>query len=313
MKFLFVLIFVFNLIYADSYSSATSKINSIRKSSGLKPLGFNMILRRAAYKHARYLASNRSHTHNEIRGKREFSGVTPSDRIVKAGYKSRVVVENISFGQKSYSASIDNLMATVYHRLAFLDLRVDEIGAGRAGRRESVFVYDMSSSVVANLCKSAKSISKAKEYIYRVCANPKIKIDKRLFNHKLYLFQRRHKSIICYPYPSQKGVPTKYVHEVPDPISSGYKAGYPVTVELNPAYYSSAKIKRFRLYDSSGKRVASFVITSSNDRHHKLHSNVFVLIPKKRLKPNSIYMVDFVANDGYKNISKRWQFRTGRY
>ncbi len=49
------------------------------------------------------------------------------------------MVENISFGEKSYKESIDKIMATVYHRLAFLDTKVDSLGFTKY---KGIYVYD---------------------------------------------------------------------------------------------------------------------------------------------------------------------------
>jgi len=174
MRALLLLFFCITAFRADSYKDALAYLNKIRHSGGLPALRADYRLKRAAYAHARYLAASAEKGHEERRGSKEYSGMTPSSRIVKAGYSARVVVENISFGERRYADSIDTLFSTVYHRLAFLDMRVDSIGIARAGRYRSVFVYDMSLSSIERLCGKAHSDLEG-EYIYGVCANSSIK------------------------------------------------------------------------------------------------------------------------------------------
>jgi len=297
--------------YADNWSDAISRINGIRKASGLGRLSYDPRLRKAAYAHARYLASNGVHSHTQKRGKREYSGATPSERIARAGYGCRVVVENISFGDKSYSHSVDTLMATLYHRLGFLDMRIDEIGAGRAGRKSSVFVYDMSSSVVKSLCRGSGRVTSG-EYIYGICADSSKKISKREFDRAVSKLYRKSAKVVLYPYDGEVGVARHFVNELVDPLGGRRGAGYPVTVQLNPAYYHPKGKPVFELFDSKGKRVSCRKFDFSNDPHHLLRPGSYAIIPNRVLKRGERYKVRFSIRTDRGRVSRNWSFVTGK-
>lgn len=143
-----------------------STINSIRKKSGATTLTYSKKLSVAAYKHAYYVSKSSLLGHYEDSSYNYFYGSAPWDRVLRAGFGTAVVVENISFYEKNYRASIRKLMGTVYHRLAFLTLEVDSIGYATVGR---IYVYDMSNSKVAALCK--KHYKNAPMVINGVCPN----------------------------------------------------------------------------------------------------------------------------------------------
>ncbi len=287
------------------------EVNRVRRSAGMITLKNNYELSRAAYHHAKYLGRLRRKGHTERPGGPYFTGRTPSDRMVRAGYPSRAGVENISYGDSSYAHSVRVLTATLYHRLAFLDFRVDEMGSSEYGnRRGRIYVYDLASSALAKLCRSSGSAGKGK-YIYRICSDPKQRIAQGDFTRALVAVQRRNPRMVLYPPPGAKGVGRRFVRETPDPIPGVYGAGYPVTVQLNPAYYRRVRLKKFRLYDARGKRIRANVLTSRNDPHRKLLPTDFALIPLAKLAPRSLYRVEFEASTNRGSIRKSWQFSTG--
>ncbi len=306
MKFFITILVLFTFVYADNYINAIDKINTLRSHSGVAKLRYDARLKKAAYRHARYLGVNREKGHTEMRGRREFSGATPSDRIVRAGYHSRAVVENVSFGEKSYSDSIDTLMATIYHRHGFLDFRVDSIGPARAGRRKSVFVYDMSLSTLDRLCLTDSGVGGGK-YVYDICSNRKKKISKSKFYNLLRGVERRSKAIVKYPYNGQRGVAPRYRRERPDPISDIIGAGYPVSVIFNPSYYRSVKVKSFTLKKSNGKAVKGRVLSRKNDRYRKLDKNAFVFVPLSALSRGK-YEARFRGTADGRSIDEKWSF-----
>ena len=306
MKLLLSIMIFFSLISADNFKDAIAKINRIRSYSGVAKLRYDARLKRAAYRHARYLGVNGEKGHTERRGRAEYSGATPSDRIVRAGYHTRAVVENVSFGEKSYSSSIDTLMATIYHRHGFLDFRVDSIGPARAGRRYSVFVYDMSLSTLDRLCSSSSRAS-GRDYVYDICSDRNKRISKSKFLSLIRGVERRSKSIVKYPYNSQRGVPSRYRRERPDPISRIANAGYPISILFNPSYYRSVKLKSFTLKSLNGKPIKGRVLSSRNDRYKKLDRNAFVFVPLSPLKRGG-YEAHFTGVADGRRIDERWRF-----
>jgi hypothetical protein len=287
------------------------EVNRVRQSAGMISLKNNYELSRSAYHHAKYLGRLRREGHGEKPGSSYYTGRTPSERMIRAGYPSRAGVENISYGDRNYAHSVRVLMATLYHRLAFLDFRVDEMGSSEYGNRNGrIYVYDLASSAVAKLCRGSGG-GGGSRYIYRICADPKKKISQESFQRALASVERRNPKVVLYPPSGARKVPRRFIRETPDPIPGVYGAGYPVTVQLNPAYYRRAKLKRFRLYDAQGKRVKARVIEGRNDPHKKLLPTDFVLIPLTALKPGSRYRVEFEAVADGKRVRREWSFTTG--
>ena len=308
MKLFILIIFTLFLAFGDNFRDAIAKINHIRASSGLSNLRFDSRLKRASYRHARYIGVNRAdYWHTERRGRREFSGRNPSARIIKAGYHTKAVVESISFGERSYSASIDTLMATIYHRHAFLDPKIDSIGPARAGRRTSVFVYDMSLSALNRECQIANNRG-SREFIYNICANRDVKIPKRRFYKILLSQERKSKPIIRYPYPNQTNVPDKFHKERPNPIPYLKNAGYPISIIFNPAYYQNVRVKSFTLKKLSRKYIKGKILSQKNDKYHKLGKNAFVFIPFSPLS-RGLYEANFIGVADSKRVNLKWHFR----
>ena len=286
-------------------------VNRERKASGMLSLRNNSQLARAAYHHAKYLGRLRAKGHTEKPGRSFYYGRTPFDRFIRAGYPSRVGVENISYGDRNYRQSVRVLMSTVYHRLAFLDFRIDEMGSSEYGnRRGRIYVYDMAASTVAGLCRKAPKGSGG-QYIYGVCSDKNIKLPKREFFQALHSIERRNAPVVLYPYPGMRNAPRRYIRETPDPVPKLYAAGVPITAQFNPSRYRRVTVKRFKLYDGKGRDVRSRLITPATDRHKKLPVNTFVLIPLKTLGKKEKYWVVLEAVADGKRVKREWSFSTG--
>ena len=299
-------------LFIPSYAydrEGAREVNRIRRSAGMISLKNNYELSRAAYHHAKYLGRLRRKGHSERPGSAYYTGRTPSDRMVKAGYPTRAGVENISYGDRDYAHSVAVLMATLYHRLAFLDFRVDEMGSSEYGnRRGRIYVYDLSSSALAELCRRGAG---SRGEVGRLCADSRKRISSSDFTRALNRIRRRNPALVLYPPPGARGVGRSFVRETPDPIPGIYGAGYPVTVQLNPARYHRASLKSFRLLDARGRKVPARILTARNDPHHKLSATDFALIPLKKLTPRSRYRAEFEAIADGKRIRKSWSFSTG--
>ncbi len=287
-------------------------VNAIRRHAGMIPLRNSYALSRSAYHHAKYLGRLRRKGHLERPGSAYYTGRTPFDRMVRAGYPSRAGVENISYGDSSYSHSVRILMATLYHRLAFLDFRIDVMGSSEYGnRRGRIYVYDMGASSVAKLCSGGR-LSGNGSYVYGVCADPKRRIPRGRFREALRSVERRNGRIVLWPPADARNVPTAFVRETPDPIPGIYHAGYPVTVQFNPAYFHRMKLRRFELFDDKGRKIKARILQAGNDRHRKMAPGDFALVPLGRLAPGHSYRVLFEADVDGKRIRKSWSFRTAR-
>ena len=296
---------VFNtfLLSIISANTPVSYINSIRVNCGTIRLKSSNILSYAAKKHAIYLYANREFTHTENIYSKNYYASEPWQRVAKAGYATRAVVENISFYERNFKSSIDKIMGTVYHRLAFLDTKIDTIGVANY---RGVYVYDMSNSKLSNLCLKKQTISK--EFVSNICKNSNKKIPISKFNSAINRTRLASKGIIFYPYRNQVNVGLNLVTETPKFINSrGY--GFPITVQFNNSYYNRVSLLEFKLF--SGKReIPSKIVTFGNDRAKKLKKNCFVLLPLKKLHRSTRYRVLLkVLADG-KSKKLSWSFKT---
>ncbi|MCB1801196.1 MAG: CAP domain-containing protein [Gammaproteobacteria bacterium] len=133
------------------------RVNRIRQQAGLAPLQAAQRLDHAARDHAAYLDRHRepgvsAHgltAHNQVPGEEGFSGTTPADRALAAGYPHRQVLENVSMGYDSAASALDGLMSAIYHRLTFLDLTADQLGVA-VGEQSRVFMLGRSD--IESLC-----------------------------------------------------------------------------------------------------------------------------------------------------------------
>jgi len=138
---------VLALPVAGAQHEAREAVNALRHAAGLPPLTDSPVLGEAAARHAAYLDVHRDpaaapagvSAHRQSSSSDLFSGVTPADRAIAAGYPHRLVLENVSMGYDSLEASLDGLMRAIYHRLTFLDFVADELGAA-TGERSRVFL-----------------------------------------------------------------------------------------------------------------------------------------------------------------------------
>lgn len=121
-------------LMASSYPAGSAaahmfnEINRIRTACGFGALRHDPRLDVSAQNHAEYLAKNGSaasvDAHAEIPGKPGFTGATPSERALFAGYQSNLVGEGISTedqeGAEIHRAHIPTQLAASYHALLAL-------------------------------------------------------------------------------------------------------------------------------------------------------------------------------------------------
>lgn len=129
----------FQTAVGASYSSGTSeqvsfaKLNAFRAGQGLGPLNQSVLIDDAAKKRAAYVTMNESGAdpHNEVLGRRGFTGATAIDRVRAAGYQAVTATEVIAFSVQFpnlESTAIDNLINTVYHRSALMYQGMTDVG-----------------------------------------------------------------------------------------------------------------------------------------------------------------------------------------
>jgi hypothetical protein len=316
LRFFIIVTLLLLSLEANSQKEGLSYLNHIRENAGLIKLKPHEALQTAATSHAKYLIRNQKNGHYEKKGKYSYTGTTPSKRVIKAGYPSTFVMENISINTTGESESIDNLFSAIYHRFLFLNLDKDEIGVGsfsikKKRKIKRAYVYDMGSSRVAKLCKRSFSMANGVYYMKNICKQSSKMVPKSLFEEKKDEVRRKNRDIILYPYVGQTNIWPAFYNESPDPLP-GYKvSGFPLSVQLNPAYYKNVKLKSFRLYDENGKEIKETrILQHSNDHNHLLTKLEFALMPLKRLEFDTSYTGVFEAVADGRSVKKRWSFRT---
>jgi uncharacterized protein YkwD len=94
----------------QSLEQAYAYLNQIRASANLTEFSPNPQLEIAAFNHANYLVDNFITGNYEVPGTFGFTGISPKDRTINAGYRSLSVSENVSTGNANSIDSIDRLM-----------------------------------------------------------------------------------------------------------------------------------------------------------------------------------------------------------
>ncbi|HSR73771.1 MAG TPA: CAP domain-containing protein [Sulfurovum sp.] len=301
---------------ANSQREGLVYLNTIRERAGLITLKSNSVLQKAAASHAKYLIRHQNSGHYEKHGKEFYTGNTPSQRIVKAGYPSTFVMENISVNTPGDAEAVDNLFSAIYHRFVFLNLDKDEIGIGSAssGKKRSIksaYVYNLSSSYISELCQRSFTMTNGVYYMKNICRQSSKMVPMSLFTEQKNDIERKNGDIILYPYPDQTNIWPAFYNEAPDPLPDYKVSGFPVSVQFNPVYYQSVRLKSFRLYDEIGNEIKEVrVLHFNNDPNHLLTELEFALMPLKRLEFGRRYSAVFEAVADGERIHQRWSFST---
>jgi len=297
-------------------SKSLQYLNTLRAQAGLIPFKTNKALTGAATAHAKYLTRQQTNGHYEKKGYKGFTGVTPTDRTLNAGYPSKMVMENLSVNANSASDAIDNLMSAVYHRFVFLSTDKNEIGEGISKRPQkpkikTAFVYNLGNASLRKLCDTYFDMRNAMPYVNNVCENSFKMIPESRYLESINHTRKQNAKLILYPYEGQINVLPAFFIEHPHPLPGSKVSGYPVTVQFNEAYFEIIKLKSFRLYDAEGNEVKKRkILNYFNDKNHKLTKYQFAFMPLDRLEYGTQYTAVFDAIADGKKIKKRWTFAT---
>jgi len=296
---------------------ALEYLNYLRTNSGLIPLKENRYLKSAAKNHANYLIRNSLIGHSEEESNVGFTGKFGSNRAIFAGYKTSMIIENISNNNFSAKESIDGLMSAIYHRFGFLDFNIDEIGIGISqnvnNRYESAFVYDMGSFNLENLCKRGVDKQNFKTYVEGICDNKSIRVDGELFTKTLNSNRLKNSKVVIYPFDGQTDIPPAFYDELPDPLPEYSVSGFPISISFNEAFFKNIKLLEFKLFKGDIEITKTKVYSKDSDPNGRLKKGEFALFPLKRLDWNSKYRVKvkYLANG--KIYKKVWYFKTKNF
>lgn len=301
---------------ANSDNHGLTYLNKIREHTGLIGLKPNKALEKAAASHAKYLIQNQTNGHYEKSGKYSYTGRTPSNRVIKAGYPSRFVMENLSVNTIGADKSIDKLLSAIYHRFVFLNLDKDEIGIGsyttkKKRRINSAYVYNLGLSGISHLCQSPFKMTNGEYYMKNICRQNDKMIPRSRFRGEKDHIRRKNKDVIVYPYVNQRHIWPAFYNESPDPLPKYKVSGFPISVQFNPANFNTVKLKSFRLYNKKGIEIKKTrILQHKNDHNHLFTKLEFALMPLERLEFGTTYTAVFEAVADGTKVKKHWSFRT---
>lgn len=266
--------------------------NEFRSQAGLGKLAQNTKLDLAAKNHLNYQMQNtdldlfatdpatgRAVFHIESASRPGFTGVQELDRAKFAQYAGPYVGETGSFGLgKGASKAFGDLLATVYHRAAFMYQSPRDIGI--------VVGTDKNQTVIV-------------EFGYET---------KKQFNASNYFGS--------YPADKQTGVRLVAATELPNPFSDitldeySTKTSYPVNVVS--AEGTTMEVVSFTMTEAGQSTpLDARLITKANDPNKYVAANTAFLVGKAPFKANTVYNVVFSGTINGVAVNKSWSFTTG--
>jgi len=127
--------------------------------------------------------------------------------------------------------------------------------------------------------------------------------------------QEKLPEVVFWPPADAKAVPPAFFIEEPDPLPDLEVAGYPLSIQFNPASSGQVSLEGFALYRLDGdlREVVEPVrlLDHANDPNQLLSTHEFALFPLKRLAWGATYAA--VVDASIDGLARRfeWRFETG--
>ena len=247
--------------------------------------------------------------HDETAGRAKFSGADPVSRAIAAGYKSRHILENIAY-KNDFKEAVDGLFSAIYHRFAFLNLSVDEVGYALASKDKfNAFVFEMGNSRLNAFCTRGASDTGAGRFYTNVCADKNLKIKDAKFDN----FTGSSKPFV--KFPGSNAVTPYFSGEIPDPLPECKITANPVSIEFN-ANAGEIKFKAFEIFKDGRKLQNLHVITSKNDVNSKFSKGQFAAFAREVFDFGAQYEAVFsyeqanAQSTGTQLKQIKWSFKT---
>jgi len=282
-------------------------LNTLRSKAGMIEFTENRYLDSAAQNHANYLYINNATGHYEDENLPGYTGYSPVDRALYAGYLSKFVSENVSAGESDYTGSVDDLFSAIYHRFGFLNTDTDTIGIGINTDR---YVYDMGNSGLNTLC--AYEHYDGGSYYIDVCADENIKIGVDYYGGEINTTRSKNPDVIIWPYDGAENIPPAFYEEYPDPLPDYGVSGYPLSIQFNRYYFpGDVSLESFSLYNEEGNEITDVrLLDSASDPNQEIDDHEFALFPLQRLEWGESYRVVAVYEYNGVEYTKEWSFKT---
>lgn len=286
------------------YDNPIDFINSIRTESRLNTLYPNDLLSKTSLNHATYTFKNDVSSHDELIQDSYFTGTTPQERAYFVGYDSQVM-ENISTSSIDPISSVEGLMSAIYHRFAFLNPTINEIGYGEFGNGDfKNYVYTMGNSNLEQFCKTGISDKGYGKFYSNFCKNKEISISEKNLNQLKYV---NYFDYIYYP-NSQNTKPF-FSKEIPDPIPECKITSNPVSIEFN-TLQKPVTLVNFKIYKDGNELQNTQIITQLNDINSIFNKFQFAVFSKEVFDFDQEYFAvfEYIQNSVQKKVS--WKFKT---
>lgn len=252
-------------------------INYRRVQAGLSAAQRDARIDRAATAHANYQQQNNLVTHDEDRSKTGFTGVTPSARLIAAGYP--LDADAIADGEVIAAtaepdgfAAAEGLMGAIYHRYLMLEPSFDLAGSGSAHRAGG---YDwLNVNFVATRGSSGLGTGR----------------------------------IVVWPVADQRKVRTSFLsdEETPDPVAGQNEVGYPVSVHADIG--TILQVARFAMRERGGAELPVRLLEHRSDS--ETPASAAAIIPLSPLRAGTIYDVEFSGAADGTPVTRNWSFST---
>lgn len=308
------------LIYAKPAQQITvgaddlAYLNLLRTQAGLSALAQSQTLERSARNHARYLLSDPNDGHDERnRHNPFFTGRTPFERAVHAGYLYQGVHENLTTGsrEEGYGEGnilqrrryLDGLMTAIYHRFSLLAQDIDEAGVAfeKQNGREAM-VVNQGNAKFNRACALGRVFPESGRSFYRnVCANRALVYPDEVQS------ARRESLYIAYP---QGGYAMpEFYKEDPDPMPDYEFTGNPVSIDFSE-HAGKIDMLSFNLYQDGRKINKTRILDKNNDPNRRFTAYQFALFPLEPLQYDTRYHAVFEYKRNGIAAKAEWHFTT---
>lgn len=252
-------------------------INYRRQQAGENMLARDARLDAAAQGHSNYLQINKLVSHEEMAGKRGFTGASLADRLSAAGFgfhqTGHAFGEVIAAtGSNSGFAASDELITAIYHRFVLLEPMSKEIGAA-ADKALVGSTYFTADVVTDGLNQGLGS-----------------------------------GNFITYPAANQELVPTFFNNdgETPNPVPSQHQVGFPISIHAD--LVSTVNVQQFTLQPRGGLAMPVQLLTNATDPNTP--QSAAAIIPLNILASATTYDVQFAGKIDGMTVNRRWAFTT---
>ena len=253
--------------------------NFRRQQMGLATMARNGQIDTAALNHSTYQAQNSTITHDEVAGRRGFTGVSVLDRLRAA--QVTFSASNYAYGEVISSTpdtngvnAAEDLITAIYHRFVIFEPKFLEAGAASttAGSGYTYFTTDFATRTL-----SRNGLGSGK--------------------------------LVVYPFSNQQNLPTVFFsdQEQPDPVPDRNEVGYPVSVHADIT--STITVQSFTINPRGGAVLATKLLKKETDTEIT-EPSVAAIIPLAVLQPQTVYDVRFVGSVDNVPVNLAWSFTT---